>query len=165
MLLLPSARFKTKLRHPPAEGQFLKAGLVGLGQIDLRLAAYNDITAACLVQITDQLSRKKSRIGQQTNPRTGHLRGHLLQAALHQSASPGVGSRIPGTQRSVPKLLAVSFKAQEGMIGGTPFLFGVVADSGPLLFSIEGQDHRVQVKNQARARIGKGEELASDLIM
>jgi hypothetical protein len=51
------------------------------------------------------------------------------------------------------------------MIGGTPFLFGIIAHPRPLLFSREGEDHRVQVKDQARSWIGQGEQLRPELSM
>src|SRR6266853_167506 len=165
MLLFPSPRLKTKFRYRPTEGHFLEAGFVGQRQVGFRLAANNNIAAACLVQITDQLSRKKSRIGQQPNPRPRHLRWDLLQTARDQSAGSGVGGRISGAQRSVPKLLAVSFKAQNRMIGRPPHFLWVVTQARPLLLAIERENHRVQVENQARAPIRKAEQLCPHWIM
>src|SRR5260370_1508689 len=165
MLGFPSARLKTKFRYRPPEGHFFKAGSVGHGQVGLRLAANNNIAAARLVQITDQLSRKKSGIGQQPNPRPRHLRWDLLQTACDQSAGSSVGRRISGPQRSVPKLLAVSFKAKNRMIGRSPHFLWVVTQARPLLFAVERENNRVQVENQARSPIGKTEQLCSHLIM
>src|SRR6266487_1838037 len=121
VLRFPSARLKTKLCHRPAKGHFLEASLLGQGQVELGLGANNNIAAACLVQITHQLSRKESRVGQQTNPGSCHRRRNFFHTAPDQSASPRVGSRVAGPQRPVPKLLAVSFKAQQRMIGRASF--------------------------------------------
>src|SRR6266487_492241 len=165
MLRFPSAGLKTKLCHRPAKGHFLEASFLGQGQVQLGLGANNNIATACLVQIPDQLSRKESRIGQQTNPGSCHPRRNFFHAAPDQSASPCVGSRVAGTQRSVPKLLAVSFKAQQRMIGGASFLLGIVTHSGALLLSIERENHRVEVEDQTRSRFRQGEQLRPELIM
>src|SRR5437016_292122 len=165
VLRFPSARLKTKLCHRPAKGHFLEASLLGQGQVELGLGANNNIAAACLVQITHQLSRKESRVGQQTNPGSCHPRRNFFHTAADQSAGPRVGSRVAGAQRAVPKLLAVSFKAQQRMIGGASFLPGIVAHSGALLLSIEREDHRVEVEDQTRSRLGQGGQLRPELNM
>src|SRR6059036_279985 len=165
VLRFPSARLKTKLCHRPAEGHFLESSLLGQGQVELGLGANNNIATSCSVQITHQLSRKESRVGQQTNPGSCQPRGNFFHTAPDQSASPRVGSRVAGAQRPVPKLLAVSFKAQQRMIGGASFLLGIVAQSGALLLSIEGEDHRVEVEDQTRSGLGQGGQLRPELIM
>src|SRR5258708_39876843 len=134
MPLLPSPRLETKLRYRPAERHFSKPGLVSQRQVKCGLGANNNIAAACLVQITDQFSRKKSGIGQQSNPRARHLRGNLLQTSRHQNTGAGIGSGISGTQRSVPKLLAVSFETEDRVTGAPAQLLWVVTHARPLLF-------------------------------
>src|SRR6266542_3222946 len=165
VLRFPSARLKTKLCHRPAKGHFLEASLLGQGQVELGLGANNNIAAACLVQITHQLSRKESRVGQQTNPGSCHRRRNFFHTAPDQSGSPRVGSRVAGPQRPVPKLLAVSFKAQQRMIGRASFLLGIVTHSGAWLLSIERENHRVEVEDQTRSRLRQGEQLRPELIM
>src|SRR5947207_900434 len=98
MLLIPSARCETKLRHSPAEGHLLKAGFLRLGQIGLGLAAYDNITAAGTVQIADQLSRKKSGIGQKTNSRASHVSGNLLQTCFDELTGTSIGSCVARPQ-------------------------------------------------------------------
>src|SRR5664279_2151425 len=165
VLLFPALRLKMKFRHRPAKRNFPKASSLGQRQVALGLAADNNVAKAGFIQVSDQLSRKKSRIGQNPDPRPSHVRRDLFQAAPDQCASAGVRSRIAGAQRPVPKLLAVSLQTQKWMIRGAPLLLGVVTQPGPLLFSIQGQDDRVEVEDQARTRIGQREQLRPELIM
>src|SRR5258708_16114044 len=165
MLLLPSPRLETKLGYRTDEGHLSKPGLVSQRQVKFGLGANNNIAAACLVQITDQFSRKKSGIGQQSNPRACHLRGNLLQTSRHQSTGAGIGSGISGTQRSVPKLLAVSFETEDRVIGGPAHLLWVVTHARPLLFAVEREDNGVQMEDQAGSSFRKAKQLRPQLIM
>ena len=154
-----------KLGYRPAKGHLLETRFLGQGQVALGLGANHNITNPGLIQIADQFSRKESRIGQQTNPGSCPPRRHLFQTAPDQRASPGVGRRLAGAQRSVPKLLPVGFKAQAGMIGGASFLLGIVTPSGAWLLAIEREDHGVEVQDQAGSRLGQGEQLRPELIL
>lgn len=65
----------------------------------------------------------------------------------------------------MPELLKMGFEAEQGMIRTSSWLFGIVSDLGPLVFSIDDQDDRVEIERQAGTRFGKMKQLLSELIV
>src|ERR1039458_3665899 len=133
--------------------------------VSLVTAADNRITAACLVQFLDELAGKEPRVRQKANARSGHPRGNFLKAALNKRTRPSIGTRISRSEGAMPKLLAMSFEAENGMVGRTTFGFGIVTQASALLFAVEGQNARVQMKNQGTSGIGHRKQFASKLIV
>ena len=154
-----------KLSHPPTKMHPLKPSPVGHGEKVFHLGGNDDITAARLVQSRDELPRKVTGVGEKTNPRPGNVGGDFFQTALDHEPCPGVAGRISRAQRAMPELLAMTLKTENGMIGRTPLLSGIVAFASSLLLAIESQHHRIQMKLQLRARLGQSKQLRSQLIM
>jgi hypothetical protein len=65
----------------------------------------------------------------------------------------------------MPKFLKMGFETEQGVIGTSPWFFGIVSDLGPLVFPIDDQNDRVQVEGQTGARFGQMEEFFSELIV
>ena len=65
----------------------------------------------------------------------------------------------------MPKLLAMVLETKDRMIGAAAFGMGIVTQARPLLFSVEGQHHRIQVKFQRTSGLGQGKEFAAQLVM
>src|SRR6266496_3939852 len=165
MFSFPTARFKTKFRHCPTRRPCFKSGPVRHRQVGLSLLANNDIAQARLVQVTDELSGVKSRIGQQPNPRPSHLRRYFLQTTRHKIPGSSIRGRGSGAQRPMPELLAMSFEAQQRMVGRPASFLWIITDPRSLLLAVESQDHRVQVKHQAGSLIRKIKQLCPHLIV
>src|ERR1035438_8836791 len=64
VLGFPAPRFKPELRYGPTKTHFLEARSLRQRQVGLGLAADNDIAVALFIQVTDELARKETRIGQ-----------------------------------------------------------------------------------------------------
>src|SRR6266404_553330 len=161
----PAPGYESKLGNCPSRRPLLKSSFLGLRQVKLSLRANNNIAAARLVQIANQLSRKESRIGQQSNPRACYCRRNLLQADSNQSASSRVDAAIARPQRPVPELLPMALEAQQRMIGRPSSLLGIVAYPRTLLFAIKRQDHRVEMEYQAGPWRRQTKQLRPQLIM
>src|SRR2546423_6371973 len=165
MGLVPLLRLVLKVGHGPAKMHGLETSPMGHRQEVLHLRGHDDIAAARLVQITDELAREVTRVAQKSNPRASNVRGNLLQAMLHKMSCAGVAGGVTGTQRTMPELLTMSFKTENGMIGGTPLLPGIVTFAGALLFAIKRQHNRIQMKLQLAARCRRSKQFAAQPIM
>src|SRR6266446_7209662 len=141
MICFPFLGLVIELRHAPAKMHLLKASPISHRKEVFHLGGHNNIAAARLVQILHQLSRKITRVGEETNSRTSNAGGNLFQTALDHKSGSGIAGRVSRTQEAVPELLAMALKAEDRMIGGAAFLSGIVALAGSLLFAIESQDH------------------------
>ncbi len=127
----PALRLETKFCHRPTAGQLLETRVLGQGQIAFGFGANNNIAAARLIQIVHQPARKETCIGQPTNTAAGNRRGHFLQTPRHQGPCSRVGGGIARPQRAVPKLLPMGFEAQQRMVGGRPFFWGLYPSRAP----------------------------------
>jgi len=65
----------------------------------------------------------------------------------------------------MPKFLKMGFEAENGMIRASAPFLGVVADPGKLGFAIEGQDHGIEVEDEAGSRRWQSKQLVSELIV
>lgn len=71
------------------------------------------------------------------------------QKIRHACGSMG----ITGPEFSMPEVFGESLKTEKRMIGrSTPF-HGIVADPGSFLFSVDGQDRRVDIEDKARGNV------------
>jgi len=77
VLGFPFLRLKPKLGHAPAELHVLEPRSLGQRQVAAGFAAHDNIAAARLVQISDQLSREKARVCQQADPDRAIVGGTL----------------------------------------------------------------------------------------
>jgi hypothetical protein len=108
---------------------------------------------------------KETRIHEETDAPPGDARRDLFQNALHYEARSGVGARITGTQRAMPKLLAMAFKAENRMVGTPTLGFWIVSNTSALLFAVESEHDGIQMKLQRTSRLGKRKEIGAYLIM
>jgi len=165
MGLFPFLRPVFKVGDTPAKMHGLETGVMRRRQEVFHLGGHDEVAAARLVQMLHERPAKVTRVGQKTNPRPRHVRGNFFQTPVDHEAGAGIGGRIARTQRAMPELLAVSFKAQNGMIGGAALLPGIVALPSALLLAIQGEDHRIHVKLQLRARLRQAKQLFAQPVM
>jgi hypothetical protein len=126
---------------------------------------HNGIAITQLFQLANELVPKESRIGSNSDARTGPSLWEFGHASLHKKEDAGVRGSISRTKRAVPELVPSGFKTQQGMVGTAPFLFGIVTQSSPLLFAIDGHNDRVQIKDQIAGERWCGEPFQAQAIM
>ena len=126
-----------ELGKAPAQFQIFEASFLSHSLVSLIAAANDRKAASPLVQVLDQSTGKEACVGQEANPGSGDGGGNFVQAAFDEVPGSGVGAGISGPQRAVPELLPMTFEAEDRVVGGTTFCFGIISDSGSLLFAIE----------------------------
>ena len=94
--------------------------------IGLITAADDSEAVAALIQILNQSAREKPGVSQKTDAALGNGTGDFLEAASDKVPSSGVGTRIPRSQRAMPEFLSMSFEAEDGMVRGSAFGFGII---------------------------------------
>jgi hypothetical protein len=126
---------------------------------------HDDIPATYSVEESDYSLSVESRIHTEANAASGNFRGSLVQAYLQKFDGSGRRSSVARTQSSVPEFLAMRFETEERMIRSSSRLFGIVADSSPLLFAINSNDYRIQIENQAGAFVGQSPKVSSQAVV
>ena len=61
----------------------------------------------------------------------------------------------------MPELLQMSLEANEWMVGTSAPLLGIVAHTSKLLFSVDGQDYRIEIEGEGGSPSGPSEPLNS----
>lgn len=79
--------------------------------------------------------------------------GDLGEASGQKIGHSGGGMGITGPEFSMPEVFSDSLETEKGVIGRSPLFHGIVADPGSFLFSVDGQDRRVDVEDKARGNV------------
>lgn len=66
----------------------------------------------------------------------------------------GGGMGITGPEFSMPEVFGDSLETEKRVVGRSTPLHGIVTDPGSFLFSVDGQDRRVDVEDKARGNVG-----------
>ena len=81
-----------------------------------------------------------------------HARRNLGEAGFEKVEDAAGGMDVTGPQFPMPEVAALALEAKQRMVGGSPSLDGVVADTCLLLFSINHEHGGVHVQDGSRLR-------------
>ena len=161
----PPKRLVSKLSHFPAVAELFETTSPGPRFDGSILPGHNSIATSDGVEELDDASAKKPRIGPNTDSASGNISGSLGKTAFEKWHCAGTGCGIPRPQAAMPELLEMGLEAQEGMIGSSAPLLGVVADFGKLGLPIDCKDDRVQIEDQCGSGLGYSKQLGAKLVV
>jgi hypothetical protein len=165
MGFLPFVGFVSEFRHFPSAPKLFETTFSGSSFDRGVFFGHNHITATRGIEKLDDPLAKESRIGSNPNTRSGNVLRSLRQTDLQEGNRPGTGGSISGTERPMPKFLEMSFEAKQRMVGSPAMFPGIVAHTGPLHLSVDGQDDGIQIENQRGSGSGKDKQSGSKLIV
>lgn len=132
----------------PAMTHFLESDASGAGLDVGILLGYDHVATAAPVEKTNNPAAVKTRIQSESDAASANVLRDFLQADAEKRDGSGRRNSVSGSQRSVPEFLEMGLEAEQGMIRASSRFLGIVAHTGPLLFAVDHDHHRIYIEDE-----------------
>ena len=155
----PHMDFFPELSYFPTVLQSLEFAALSSGSDVGVHPGYDHIAASYVVEEPNDSPAIKARIHPEADSASGDILGHFGQADFEKGDRPSRTGRIARPKPPMPELVKMAFETEQGMVGRSAALFGIVANPGSLLLPIDHYDDRVQIEDEGGALVGQREEI------